>query len=794
MTTTSKRKNKKPARPFRGLALLLALCLLPILPLVGTADEEAGNLFGVTFLEQPNEYNNNYEVINGVARAGDTLYIRTSNHLYTYSPGDREAQKRVLMPNHGHRTRSLEGVDQEGAPYIKTLVSDGSTLFGVDLEGQTLYTLTLEGEKLACTEPVAIDLSSVTEGEGPHMYVRNPQWALITGGRLYMRFVNYEESPSDLMSFDLKTGQKKEHQIAHLQAASPYKEGKLIGLQYNINDAWDDATGEMKKPAIVAFNPADDSLETLGSFAENTQDSDELMSVYYDPQEDSLYTYTDTDVYRYDAPFNKSRLIGYLPMYTMFTASTPGGVTPLPDGRLAIAFGHNIFLRERTEKGLEGYVPLVLGSGLDMWDGKTIMRILNKMDKVVLRRSDMAWGSVGADQLAAMFLTGQVGVDIMPITAYHFDLDKLIAKGYLLDLSDNQGIHDYVAGIAPNLRDAYVKEGKMYATPATIMVQPVAYKEEAFKKAGLPVPTSFPELIDLTQQWVEGLHEDHPDFRLFGEGNYKNLLRRLYLETYLDSKLGAREDLVFDTPEFRETMKHLESIDYGDFGLEAKYDDPGYRAMMEDMRNKEELIITNEGYEPQYMTGINNHGARRRLPLGLALKAGGQAYHKADFSMLTVLSTTKYPEEAKRFVELFLQDMDPIQTMALNLEVSEDIPNLRYEEIMANKEREINKMEERLLDAEGAEKSNIEENLGWMKKDYEASKDGLRFLATKEDMDLIHAYIRTLYLMDGLGNAQRLAFYQDEQTMEQFFDGAITLDQFIKVMDDKMRLVRTEYQ
>ena len=59
---------------------------------------------------------------------------------------------------------------------------------------------------------------------------------------------------------------------------------------------------------------------------------------------------------------------------------------------------------------------------------------------------------------------------------------------------------------------------------------------------------------------------------------------------------------------------------------------------------------------------------------------------------------------------------------------------------------------------------------------------------------MIQAYIKTLFLMNGLGNAQWLAYAQDNQTLQQYFTGAITLDQFIKVMDDKMRLVRTEYQ
>jgi len=180
MRTTSKRKNKKPARPFRGLALLLALCLLPLVPLPALAQEEVSNLFGTALLEQPQAYTA-YEMVKAVARAGDTLYIRTTSYLYTFSPGDTAARKRVLMPNYQHRPDSLEGADQEGAPYIKAILSDGDSLYGLDLAAQSLYTLAIEGDKLVCSNPVSLDLSAFIEGEGRFQRVQDPQWSLITG-------------------------------------------------------------------------------------------------------------------------------------------------------------------------------------------------------------------------------------------------------------------------------------------------------------------------------------------------------------------------------------------------------------------------------------------------------------------------------------------------------------------------------------------------------------------------------------------------------------------------------------
>lgn len=776
----------------RLICLLLALTMLPLFTLSAVAQEEITNLFGSRLLDQPTIFSE-YDSVQGMARQGDTLFIRTTNRLYTFGPGDKEAVFRTLMPNYSHRPRSLEGADKPGAPYVKNIISDGETLYGIDYEAQLLYTLALEGDKLTYTNPLALDLSTFVSGEAPQIYYQDPSWALTFGGRLYLRSQNWDEAESDLISFDLKTGEKQEHQVAYLQAAAPYKDGRLIAMRYNPNDNWDPETNSIKKPEIVVFNPQDDTLEVVGAFSQFTGESDELMSIHFEVTDDALYLYTDTDLYRYDAPFTQGRLIGYLPMFSLFTSPIKGGIQALPDGRLAVGFYQNIFVRERTEKGLEGYVPLTIGGGLDLWDGQAIMRVLMKLDKVVLRRSDVGW--VNAEKLASMFLTNQVAVDIMPLNVYGFDLGKLIDKGYLLDMQDNPGIKGFVSAFAPNLTTAYVREGAIYAAPATLVVAPVSYKVEAFKATKLPVPTSFPELIDLVETWVNGASAQHPDFRLVSDSNnLKEWLRRLFIDTYINYRLGAGEELVFDTPLFRETLARLEAIDYGDFGMAEKWDDPSFRALMEELRDKQPLIESNAGFEPQYMTGINNQGERRKLPLSLPLEPGGPYYKDTDFTMLAVLSTTKYPEEAQRFVEAFLSGLDPIFSMTLNLEEPRDVPNPHYEESLVYLRKELDQAQAAYDAAEGAEKSNLEQTLIYSRKNYEDNIEGLRYLATKEDLTLIHAMVRELYLMDGLGASQRQAFQEDSQLLQQYFDGAISLDQFIKTLDDKMRLVRMEHQ
>jgi len=103
-------------------------------------------------------------------------------------------------------------------------------------------------------------------------------------------------------------------------------------------------------------------------------------------------------------------------------------------------------------------------------------------------------------------------------------------------------------------------------------------------------------------------------------------------------------------------------------------------------------------------------------------------------------------------------------------------------------------MEQLIGKAEGAAKSNLEENLRYSREYFEQFKQTGQYLATAEDLVQMHEVVSKLYVMTGLMNAQRQALWSEPDLSEQYVSGAITLEQFIRQADDKLRLVRMEYQ
>lgn len=765
----------------RLMTLLLVLCFLPLLPAapVNAEDKPVTNLFGSALKDYT-------DFILSQALVGDTLYIRTKNNLYAFGPGDVKARLVTAMPY----PNFLTGKEQEEGyqPQISTILTDGQRLLGFEPLQGTLYQLELEGETVSTTKLVSLDLTDFIQGEGVYQRLKSIDWLLLFGGRLYIKFSNYDD-PVDLYSFDLKTGQHKAHQMTHLASPTPYKDGSLLALRQQPDQRYNMETGEILPPEMVIFHPEDDSIRPYGTKMPFTTNGESYAGLYYDGQEDALYTYSGTEVYRMAG--GESQVIGYLPMYGMYHVLGNGGVQPMPDGRLALGFGSNIFLRERTAAGLSGFTTLVFGGGLD--DPGILADALMGTDDLTLKQAPADYKLYSQETLAALFLTGSVDLDLMTINADSFDMDKLMEKGYLADLSGSEKIKGFMAQVAPNLSQSFMKDGAIYALPVALMSFPGIAYTQRFAELGLQVPTNLEELIDLFERWLTGFGEEHPDYTLVMEHNLRDLLFRTVLEKYVDNRL-ARGELTFDTPAFRSLMARVMGLPYGEFDREVDWEDPQAAAAAEELFNKKTLMEFSMGYEPRIAMGVNNRGERSYVPLSLSIQAGEEPREAANYTMMVALSTSQKLPQTIRFLEHLVDKLDPSEVAAITPGHTQAIEDPGYEASIQQSLRNLEDMRDRLSRAEGAQRSDLERNLKEREEAHERYKEDMRYLATEEDLATMHQMVSTLYVPAGLVNAQRQAYGKSYELRAQYLQGAISLDQFIKQMDDMLRLVRMEYQ
>lgn len=779
--------NDKTSKPslIRAIALLLMLCLIPLIPTAGAEGTEKTNLFGSSLMEQE-------DYIDTFAAVGDTIYIKTRKAFYTYKQGDSAP---VLHLNYdpypiAPAIDSLESRD----PVIQQLVSDGQQLYALDLYKQSLYKLAVEKDQLAFSDPIKLDLADFLWERGVSVYTRLPQFSFIHEGRLYLRHANHEGNAKDLYCYDLKTGEKSTFNTPHLQQMTPYKDGKFLAVQHDSENSFDMQTQERILPTLVVFDPATDSVEDLKLAMEINDNSDSVSCIYYDAQSDSVFTYNTTDVLRYDKDFKTKRLIGYLPTYGSMGSSLPNGMQAFKKDRLLIGHPYNIFVRHLDEKGLEGITVLTISGNLDY--GNVLQHVMMEMDDIVLRQDDTLKGQyVDGDKLATLFITGSVNFDLMIMSVYIFDMDKLIDKGYLADLSASSVISDYTNKLEDGIKRGVTKDDGIYAAPVSLMVVPVSAYVKNFEAAGLPIPKTIPELVQLYADWYDHLADELPDFRLSDEDaeNDKAVLLRIVMESYMASAIATGQELVFDTPQFRDLLQKIDSIKTESQG-KMDWSTPEGKAAIMEQHQKKQLLQSNMGFEPQYSVGMNNAGDRQFVAAILPIEEGGQGYQRAEISMLSVLSTSKNKEAATRFIEHYIQKMNVLDRAAFDKTWTAPIDNPKYEEALKMQETRLAQLKEKIQNAQGAEQSNLQEELNYLEKALETYRENGKFLAQQRDIDMLRDVMGKMFISNGLGNAQFQAVNQEYELLNQYTQGAITLDQFIKQLDDKVRLVRMEYQ
>ena len=732
-----------------------------------------------------------------MAAVGETLYIRTSFGLYSAGPGDESAVLRVPMeePRYDSYLRPGEDPDQ---PQAALILADGERLLGLDVRQQTLYTLDILGQELVYTAPLKLDLSDFLQGDARQFSFQLPSFITVMDGHMYMRLPHFGEKQQDLFSFNLQTGEKKAYSPLNFQAMAPYRDRSLIAIQANLADAYQmDSTPE-RRPRLVVFTPGSDSAESLeASLVVITPGSDSAESleaslpfpgprqqysdIYYDAAEDSLYLFTDTDIYRLMGDMQSPRLIGYLPALG-YPSRVLGGLQPLPGG-LALAFSNNVYRRPRDEAGLRDATPLAIFQAGSLGDPSMLPRIMMALDDVTLRMPEGLGGTAyNQQQLAEALITGSLPADILVMGSSFFDLDKLMDKGYLLDLSGSEIIRQHVGEMAPNLRAAFTRGERIYAVPASLGLMPMAVNPVAMEALGLPVPASITGLIDLAEQWLKGPARQQPEYSFLAhEDRLKTGLQALVMTSYVDNMLGTGQALTFDTPLFRGLMARLE-------GLDTKGLDSG------ESWEKLPLIEPAVQAEPRFPPGHGPGGDRDYRYLVLPMAEGQPAAIQANASLVVVMAASQHKEAAQRFVEALIQAQHPVDQAVCKPEATASIDNPDFEAGRKRLELAVDQLTAQVQQAEAAHQTRLQSRLDRAMKDLADYEATARYLITAEELAVFHQLVARSYIRTGLQDTLAQAVWDQQDLPSQYMEGAISLDQMIAQLDDKLRLILMENQ
>jgi hypothetical protein len=748
------------------LCLLLAICLLPALPVTAAEATQPDQLFGSLLMDALDS------IRSTVVMEGAIYCLTEKKALYTWASGDQEMRRVALIPP--------ADPQPETTPAVGALLVYEDKLMGLDVQNGILYTLSIQPDSVTCEKPLKLDWTPFQRGDEPHTYIVEPSYLVAHQGRLYAGLRNYENLPVDLYSYDMQTGRIQQHGATHLQSLVPYKDGQLLGIRHNQRE--EDSEGNQLPPQVVVLNPRDNSLTPLplGLPALGKLDSADSLGLCWDAQEDLIYLSNDSSLMRLSDK-QEPVVTDRIPMGGTWSQGpiTPR-LLPLDNRQMLVGFGWNLFFRSTDESKLKPAVILTMNEMPE--DPKALVKALLAMPHVQVEVYKGAY--MDQQTINLQLITGTLPFDLLNMDTAYYDLQTLMQKGYLAELSQDEHLERFANSLFDLFTPAIRLEGKLYALPTRLdshyMTIPIDIMEEMQLKA----PASIPELLDLVRWWAEEGHTKYPDYTLISTPDIKFVLKDLAFSSYTAALQGQNKPLYFDMQGFGSLMQQIDALDTTGWNMAPEEFEQDYGS------SKIGILEPYAGYQFDMLASSM---AREQIII-LSPDETLPALRPVHCWMMAVPATSKHPREAVEFLSHYIRNLEPVTQASLRKDWTQPIEDPNYDLMMAGEEQDVAAARQRAEKASGAEKTEAEQYLQHALKRMERNRQAFRYTVSPESLKLNHQLMEKFFISTRQSLLEDAALSKDGYLFNAYTEGALTLEQFIQQANDKIRLMTLESQ
>lgn len=755
--------------------LSLLLCLSLLLGLTAAMAEPVN-----VNLLQPDNDAGTYKYVTGAANIGDTVYVLTSNTLECWKPGD--AAETVLTQ--GVMNSDYEGYDitaedeANGKVAYSRLLTDGDTLYGFNRRTGTLWKL-LDASGLLPTPELAVSLAwdSVLRKNVEYDYEYTPQFGdtLIMDGTLYAALQDWENSETsyEVMAWDLATGKQLSHNkgIA-LRTLNAYQDGLIIGKLYDDANSWDPVTETQKLPEVATFDPKTGEVKVLLQLP-----SANIAGVRYDAAKDTLYYVEGATVKSVTAFTLPAKVSAYLPNRVWEDA----GMSLLPGGMCVIADYNGVIVRALDQPGIENGALTIYGE----YGSAGHQAYIAQNPQALVTTNENYYSSL--EEFTAAMVSGSDAVDVLRLNSGYTPLQRLVEKGYALDLSTYPELMALAGEMDANLAAPMMLEGKLYGVPVDLNASAIGVYQRVWDKLELTQedkPTTFMEMLDFVDNWQDDYGEDHPEYMLTDDGSTRRSLLGWLMDAYYAEQVRAGEAVRFDTPLFRKLMERFDSIDFTQMEKDQEQQGDDYWS-----RESVFTLYANPTYPGQarYDSKI----------LALPLDEGLLPVYPCNVDYLIINPRTTRTEQAVQYVSTYVQNMSSDSGNIVFFPGHNDgVINPRFESDLQNWKDELVEFQALLETAVPESVASLKETITYY-EELINNADTYRYTVTAEEIqtyrDTIAPYLvvtgqSPLNTWDSNGSNE---FYT---LREQYLQGAMPLDTYIKEIDKRIRMISLEDQ
>ena len=726
------------------LALLLSLFLLSTMPAMAEQNNTLlfdGKLdkWGTDSFQQ-------------VAVVGNTLYIERSSGLYSYHIGD-EAPKQLM----DFTKTDLDGsmLPEDGKVMIPngSIFSTSDTLYSLDLFRGMLWSF----DKSALNFVMEQSFEPITEGEDQQILYEG---FCMEGDSIYYIATDPKNANSNLMRLDLANG-KTGLVRSGIQMVAPYTTGVLLV-----------STGSIGLPESLAL------LDTeTGSLEEKLKLSGDFRKLNYDPTTDTVYLCRKGGIYASQA-FQTPEMAACIPI-----ARPVADGALLAGGYLTLPYEDGVRIFSTDPKFLSDMPLKVGGQTFDL-----------PMEDFSIANPDVTFSFIdvfpknNADLVIHM-MGEENAADVYSLSLRNYNLDSLYDKGYFADLQDNGIIKSSVSAMYPYIKDALMRDGKVIALPFSIRNNVNSYNPRAFEAVGFTekdVPKTYGELLDFMITWNDKYAEQYPSMSLFGYDAdpkvYKRIVAKSIVQEYAYACQRKGELVKYDTPEMKDLLEKLMDVDFSIIKALTPESTVNDYSTLDDWPKQLFQIWGGASTETGYTDFFTY------MPLGLF--EGEEPVVLVEIDALLINPYTQNYDTAQKFVEFMAANQSG--TLRANLMPGENEPIRDPNLDLDWYEKEISDTEKALKEAKEEDKRNIQDRLDLLQREYDQQKR-FEWLSTEKSIAAFRA-LDSYFMLQIPDTIFSLNTNKDlvDLFYNRFLDGQISVDQLLKELDKKLRMIELE--
>ncbi len=736
------------------------------------------------------------------AAMGDILYILTQRELVQWKPGMTEPETLIPFPQEEDpqpASTAPEGLDEflvteeqetqaappqeegEAAPvadealrdlakltrsgYLQ-LFADGNNLYGVAFDTGLVMKLVDETGKPAPQVQCTLDITDFTDQQEDYSYVPEVLDLLAMDGTLYVQSMDYErDGVSSLYRWDLQTGKKgKVLAKNQITSMSHYQEGLILCLL--------DIGGEAPGMSVATLDPASGKVTELLKLEQSY-----FSGIDYNPQNDTAYMVNSTVVYSLPGmrlPLQKS-------------AYFPNAIWDNSNGLLASGYyyyaGYEmVSVRKLDLPGAAEGALTIYGSYVN----EAHRAFSAEHPDIPTMLSTSTFQSL--DEFTAGMASGQEAVDVLLMSTSYTPFDKLKGMGNAADLSGNPEIMAVANAMDPKLIASCQQDGKLVALPQDMEVYTIGYRPEALELLDLTVddlPKNWMEMLAFVKDWQANYGEDNPGAGLFATDSAKRSLLGELVSQYAaySKKTAGRID--FESPLFATLMAAFDAIDFTPMEWKGASEEE-----LEEVWSRINLFQLGQGFAFQ---GGGTSGTTR--PLTLAMDSGLEPVIPVSMSVMLVNPQTARMDQAILYVATSAKNYDETTSNIMLFPGHNDaVLNPRYELDLASWREELKESQKLLETADPENQANIQESIDHL-EEFIQNADQNRYSVSAEEIAAFRTDIAPyLYVVgqtpldiwDKNGNNELVSL------MEQYGQGVIPVDRFMKDMSSQMQRMELE--